>query len=200
MTKTIVLDADKVEKLADHLKNQQEKEFEIISASIKDEQCNYGYELLTGRNVGDVIPNRKGAHFIHDDLREAFENMDVFLAHIDGVFNSWANNQTHISSLEEKEELENYSVSSIKIVGAEENKAVIIGGNKQTVWGSISFNTPKIKFNGNYLYVEELNIRLDNLIREVEMYMEGKRAPEFEQLGMEFEEPSDDDFETAKVD
>jgi hypothetical protein len=178
----------------------EEKELEIISASIKDELCNYGYELLTGRNSGDKIPTRKGAHFIHEDLQEAFKNMDVFLAHIDGVFNSWANNQTHISELEEKEDLENYHVSSIKITGQEENKAVIIGGTKHTVHGDISFQTPKIKYNGSYLYIEELEVRLTTLISEVEQYMDGKRAPEYEQLDMGFDEPSDDDFSEAKVD
>lgn len=208
MGETITMDAKKImDVIAPKLEEQ--KDLEIISASIKDELCNYGYELLTGRNSGDKIPTRKGAHFIHEDLKEAFKNMDVFLAHIDGVFNSWINNQTHISDLEDKVDtkdidnklfLDNYHVSSIKISGQEESRAVIIGGTKFTTHGDISFQTPKIKLNGTYLYLDELQVRLDVLISEVEQYMDGKRAPEFEQLGMEFEEPSDDDFENAQVD
>lgn len=213
MGKTIVLDEKGVEnlgKIADAMtKEVEEKDLEIISASIKDELCNYGYELLTGRNSGDKIPTRKGAHFIHEDLKEAFKNLDVILAHIDGVFNSWANNQTHISDLEDKvdeKDLDNklfvdsYHVSSFKITGQEESKAVVIGGTKNTVHGDISFCTPKIKLNSSYLYIDDLNVRLATLIDEVEQYMDGKRAPEFEQLGMEFDEPSDDDFTEAKVD
>ncbi len=152
MTKTISLDSKgikKLGKLAEKIKEAEEKKpFEILSASLKDSYCNYGYEVMTGSNIGDVIPSRKGAHFVHEDLEEAFANLDVFFAHIDGAFNSWSNNQTHLSEFEEKEELAQYRVSTFKIVGVEENKSVILSGTKFTLHGDISFSTPKIKLNG----------------------------------------------------
>lgn len=205
MTKTITLDSKglkKLEKVVEKIKETAEqKPFEIISATLKDSLCNYGYEVMTGSNIGDVIPSRKGAHFVHEDLQEAFENLEVFLAHIDGAFNSWSNNQTHLSELEEKEELAQYHVSTFKIVGVEENKSVVLSGTKYTVHGDISFSTPKIKLNGTYLYLEELQIRLDVTIGEVEQYMNGKKAPEAEQISMNFEsfEQENDSFERAKV-
>lgn len=202
MAKTIVLDAKGVEKLGQLAeKLAEQKPFEIISATFKDALCNYGYEVMTGPNKGDIISSRKGAHFVHEDLEEAFQNLDVFLAHIDGAFNSWAINQTHLSELEEKEELGQYHVSTFKIVGVEENKSVILSGTKHTVHGDISFATPKIKLNGTYLYLEELELRLNVAISEVEGYMAGKKAPELEQTAMNFDsfEQEDDAFENAKV-
>ena len=174
--------------------------FEIRNAVIKDACCNYGYELLTGKNKGEIIPSRKGAHFIHEDLKNAFEELDVFLAHIDGAFVSWANNQTVLSNLEEKEELAAYSVNAFKIVGVEENKSVILIGEKNTPHGSISFDTPKIKLDSIvYPYIDELNERLEIAISEVELYMDGKKAPQYEQEIIEFPEEHEDEFENAKV-
>lgn len=174
------------------------KPLEIRNALIKESSCNYGYELLTGKTKGDVV-NRKGAHLIHEDLQNAFEQLDVFIAHIDGAFVSFANNQTPIQELEEKEELEKYNVFGFKFSGSEENKSVIFQGEKYTPHGTISFNTPKIKLeNTTYLYVEELQLRLKKCIDEVELYMDGKAAPELEQMTISFAQ-EDDDFEKGKV-
>lgn len=174
---------------------------EIRSAAIKDLSCNYTYEILVGKTKGDVS-TRKGAQVIHEDLGKAFKEMDVFLAHIDGAFESWAKNQTPIQDLEADEKLANYSVSGFKISGQEENKSVILIGYKETDFGTISFDTPKIKLVSTYLYKEELNDRLIYLIKEVEEYMNGKTAPQFEQLTMDFassSEEADDELKNAKV-
>ncbi|MBG0512900.1 hypothetical protein I4P13_15470 [Elizabethkingia meningoseptica] len=174
---------------------------EIRSAAIKDLSCNYTYEILVGKTKGDVS-TRKGAQIIHEDLDKAFKEMDMFLAHIDGAFESWAKNQTPIQDLEADEKLANYSVSGFKISGQEENKSVILIGYKETDFGTISFDTPKIKLESTYLYKEELNDRLLTLINEVEEYMNGKTAPQYEQMSMDFSassEEADHDFENAKV-
>lgn len=177
---------------------QDLKPLEIRNALIKEQSCNYGYELLTGRTKGDIV-NRKGAHLVHEDLENAFKELDIFIAHIDGAFASFANNQTPIQELEEKEELEKYHVFGFKFSGSEENKSVIFSGEKYTPHGTISFNTPKIKLeNTTYLYVEELQLRLENCISEVEQYMDGKAAPQLEQMAMTFAQ-EDDDFEKGKV-
>jgi hypothetical protein len=177
---------------------QDLKPLEIKNALIKETQCNYGYELLTGKTKGDVV-NRKGAHLVHEDLEDAFKELDVFIAHIDGAFVSFANNQTPIQELEEKEELSKYHVFGFKFSGSEENKAVIFQGEKYTPHGTISFNTPKIKLeNTTYLYADDLQLRLNNCIEEVELYMDGKAAPQLEQMHMDFAS-EDDAFEKGKV-
>lgn len=210
--KVITIDADKfldaAEKATKKLNAKKQetdpnKELEIINASMRDENCSYGYELLTGKTKGDLI-TRKGIHIVHDDLQSAFFNLNVFLAHIDDVFSSdeTVNNQTPLSTLEERDEVMRYSVSAFKITGVEENRAVILSGNKGVSQGEISFSTPKIKLGGSYLYIEELEFRLNNLIKEVELYMDGKTAPQYEQSSMEFPESfaeEDDAFEQGKV-
>lgn len=196
--KSITIDADK---FIEAVEKMNEKQFEIRSAALKDMSCNYTYEVLTGKTKGDVM-KRTGAQIIHEDLDKAFSEMDVFLAHIDGAFSSWANNQTPIQDLEEHEDLNNYGVTGFKISGSDENKSVIIGGYKETGYGIINFETPKIKlYNTPYLYVEELNDRLKLAFNEVEEYMNGKTAPQYEQLEMNFEadQESEEEFENAKV-
>lgn len=182
--------------------DQNQKELEIKNASIKDMQCSYGYELLTGKTKGDII-GRRGIHIIHEDLNEKFSNLDVFLAHIDEVFKNdvTVNNQTPLQDLEAKEELSNYFVSAFKITGVEENKSVILIGTKTVSLGDISFPTPKIKLGGSYLYMEELEQRLYEVITEVELYMSGKTAPQLEQSQIDFDGFVDDnaDFDDAKV-
>ena len=199
--KVIEIDSDKLEKLAEKVAEKlSEKEFEIRSAHLKDMSCNYTYEVLTGKTRGDVM-TRKGAQIIHEDLDKAFSEMDVFLAHIDGAFSSWSNNQTPIQDLEAEGELSNYGVSGFKISGVDENKSVILSGYKETGYGIITFETPKIKLSSSYLYVEELRDRLKVVLDEVEAYMNGKTAPQYETAAIEFpENENDEEFENAKVD
>jgi hypothetical protein len=197
----ININADQLERLADYANHQEEKQIEIKSALLKDMSCNYSYELLHGLTKGDEL-TRKGVHIVHDDMFEAFKQLDVFLAHVDGVF-QWSNNQTPIQELEEHEDLENFKVSAFKITGTDENKSVILTGTKEVSIGTINFSTPKIKIdNSNYLYVEELQQRLKIVVEQVEAYMDGKTAPQFDQLAIEFPEDdqADDDFENAKID
>jgi hypothetical protein len=195
--KTAVIDGNKLLKFFENAAEQ--KAIEIRSASLRDQLCNYSYELLTGKTKGDAI-TRKGVHIIHDDLIEKMKELDVFLAHIDGAFRD-ANNQTPIQKLEAEDCLALYEVTGFKITGVEENKSIILVGHKEVPQGTISFETPKIKISGStYLYIEELSNRLFEVIEEVEQYMDGKTAPFFEQSAMTFEEEDDMDLEGASVD
>jgi len=176
-----------------------QKDFEIKSASIKDHQCTYGYEILTGPTKGDLIPGRKGVHLIHDDLNESFKELSIFLMHIDDYFKNDenVNNQTHLSKLEEHEDLNLYFVSGFTVTGFDENKSVVLTGQKSVKNGLIKVVSPKIKLDGTYLFVEELNERLRIAINEVELYMNGKSAPKLEQLSLidSFEEEDNQDLE-----
>lgn len=197
--KVFTIDADKFMKAVSNkgLADQVQKEVEIKSASIKDALCNYSYELLVGKMKGDGL-SRKGTHIVHDDLQDAFSKFDVFLAHLDDAFTG-NDNATELSFLESEPETENYSVSSFKITGVEENKALIISGSKTVTNGIISFDSPKVKLNGSYLYLTKLTEVLDNVIKEVEFYMNGKVAPQPEQLQMDLDS-EDASFENAKFD
>lgn len=198
-SKTITLNVDNIDKLAKAFTGP-EKDFEIKGATINDLQCSYSYELLTGKTKGDII-SRKGMHVIHDDLQQAMSDLDVFLAHLDGAFAHWATNKTTLEELEAPETLQNYHVSSFKISGVEENRSVLFSGSKYVAHGTIKFDAPKIKFNGIYLYMEELESRLDKAIAQVEAYMNGKSAPQLEQQAIDFDNIDQGmaDFDSAKV-
>mgnify|MGYP001604371028 CR=1 FL=1 len=191
--KVFTIDADKLSNLAD----QVAKEVEIKSASLSDALCNYSYELLTGKTKGDGL-SRKGKHIVHEDLEIAFDKFDVFLAHLDDAYTG-NDNATDLSFLEAEPETEKYYVNSIAISGVEENKSLIISGYKEVTNGVIKFAAPKVKLNGNYLYLTQLTDCLDNAIKEVEYYMNGKSAPQPEQVHMDFAS-EDNAFENAKFD
>jgi len=191
--KVFTINADKlVKKLAD----LTDKEVEIKSASLKDALCNYSYELLKGKTIGDTI-NRKGTHVVHEDLEYAFSNLNVFLAHLDDAFTG-NDNSTELETLQEEPETESYYVTSIQITGVEENKSVVLIGGKYVKNGVISFAAPKVKLNGGYLYLTQLTAAVDKAIKEVELYMNGKAAPQAEQTHMDFAS-EDDAFEKATV-
>lgn len=189
--KVFTIDADKLSNLADRVA----KEVEIKSASLSDALCNYSYELLTGKTKGDGL-SRKGKHIVHEDLEIAFDKFDVFLAHLDDAYTG-NDNATELSFLEAEPETDKYYVNSIAISGVEENKSLIISGYKEVTNGVIKFAAPKVKLNGNYLYLTQLTECLDNAIKEVEYYMNGKSAPQPEQVHMDFAS-EDNAFENAK--
>jgi hypothetical protein len=194
---TFTINAEDIDKLNDRM-TSPDKDVEIRGASIKDALCDYTYELLKGPTKGDVL-SHKGVHIIHDDLQGAFEKMNVFFADLDDTYTGHKNTST-IEDLEEEIETENYSVTGFKISGVEENKSVILVGYKQVRSGSIKFETPKVKLDGNYNYLHQLKTRLYDLIDEVEKYRNGKAAPQDDpnQTHMDFAS-EDDAFEKGKI-
>lgn len=196
--KTFTIDAEDISKF-DEMLAAQDKDVEIRGAAIKDSLCDYSYELLKGPTKGDVLTH-KGVHVIHDDLQEKYERLNVFFAHLDDAYTG-NDNSTKLEDLEQEVETDNYSVTAFKVSGVEENKSVILIGFKQVNAGVIKFETPKVKLNGNYLYLHPLKVRLFELIDEVEKYRNGKTAPQDDpdQMHMSFEE-EDDAFEKGKID
>lgn len=196
--KVITIDADKFLKAVDNgYANQVAKEVEIKSASLKDALCNYSYELLTGKTKGDGL-SRNGKHIVHEDIEIAFDKFDVFLAHLDDAYTG-NDNSTELDTLREEVETELYFVNAFSIQGVEENRSLVLSGYKDVTNGVIKFSAPKVKLNGNYLYLTQLTEILDNAIKEVEFYMNGKSAPQPEQVHMDFA-TEDNAFENAKFD
>jgi len=195
MSKTIIINS---ETFTNALEKLNEKEVEIKGASISDALCAYSYELLKGPTKGDTL-NRKGAHFVHDDLLRTFDNLDVFFAHLDDAYTG-NKNTTPLDELENEIETEKYHVNGFKISGVEENRSVILSGWKEVDNGIIKFETPKIKYSSDYLYLSDLKHRVQNAIDEVELYMNGKTAPQEDpnQQVMSFAQ-EDDAFEKGKV-
>jgi len=192
--KVLKIDSDR---FLDAVDNLLEKEVEIKSATLKDALCNYSYELLTGKTKGDGL-SRKGNHIVHEDLETAFSKFNVYLAHLDDAYTG-NDNATELATLEAEPETEAYFVTAFNITGVEENRSLVLSGGKRVNHGLITFTAPKIKLNGNYLYLNQLTDCLDEVISEVELYMDGKSAPQPEQIEMTFAATEDDAFASAKM-
>jgi hypothetical protein len=199
MTKKVfTIDTEKLDKMTKKVEEISNKELEIKSANISDALCNYSYELLKGKTKGDTL-QRKGAHIVHDDLQIKFDNLNVFLAHLDDAYTG-NKNTTPLSELEDEIEVEKYHVTGFSISGVEENRSVILSGWKEVTEGIVKYPAPKIKYSGSYLYLSELKERVQEAIEEVEQYMNGKTAPQDDpnQVVMSFSE-EDAAFEQGKV-
>lgn len=192
--KTFTIDADKLAQMGE----DSNKEVAIRGAAINDALCSYSYELLQGPTKGDTLKHT-GAHIVHDDLQEKFDDLNVFLAHLDDAYTG-NDNTTTLEYLEEEVETENYNVSAFKISGVEENKAVVLVGWKEVANGIIKFETPKIKFSSSYLYLSQLKERIELAVSEVEEYRNGKTATQDDpnQLHMDFA-GEDEAFDKAKL-
>ncbi len=92
----------------------QTKEFEITSAQIKDDFCNYSFEVLKGNGLGDTN-NVKGKGIVDVDMHKAFNRFNVHLAFIDDIF---THNNVELVDIDQHhgDDLTNlYSVSGFKI-------------------------------------------------------------------------------------
>ena len=183
----IVINANNIDKALDALKEIQ-KPFEITSASIKEAQCNYGYEIKTGPTAGDKIPNRKGSSYVHQDMYDAFKALNVHLAFIDDAFKYSGKEVASLDEVNGDEIAELFTVTGFKISGNEENEGFIIIGEKWVTTGSIGLESPKISASSNYLFFDQLKEDIEAARTEVELYMNGKAAPKMEQGEIEFPE------------
>lgn len=177
----------------------QPPEIQIQAAQIKDAFCNYSYELIAGTGEGDLI-NRKGSAIVHDDMRIAFKKLNVHLAVICEEIEPLA-----ISEIEEYENIEpvivyepgslmekvsKYRVSGFKTGDEGEGYVILEGVKILSTDEHVSLKTPRVKWEGNYSFLNELRVCIDDIITEVEAYMNGKAAPKYKQTKMEFETPN----------
>lgn len=170
----------------------------IKSATLAGGFCNYSFDQEVAKDTTNTV-NIKSGLLVHDDLRNAFKKLYPHLAviceevdkhkidDIDTVeeFDHTAHKE---GSIEHK--LSHFTVSAFKISGTGENEGVSLTGEKRLSTGEhVGLVTPKITWDdSSYLFVNELRIAVGEVISEVELYMEGKCAPQLVQQEMEFED------------
>jgi hypothetical protein len=202
------LNTDGIEKLLGS--SQEEKEFIIKDATIKDDFCNYSYEIASGIGLGDMH-SVKGKGIIEDDMRNAFASFNVHMACIDDVFKHSGVEVEDIDSMKDDQLTFLYTVTGFKIKGGKDDESIILIGNKyvSSAGGRIELETPKIPLDNlsSYKWYNELKAAADDARREVELYKEGKyTSPEadepeekFSQTKMTFLPPEtkedEDDFD-----
>ena len=194
----------------------EEKSFVIKEALIKEELCNYKFEIISGIHIGDTH-NVTGKGLIKDDMRTAFSKLNVHLAVIDDVFKHSKIDIVNIDDMNSHELTGLYEVSGFKIKGSDKDESVILIGQKHVTeaGGWMDLISPKIVMDNlsSYHWAEDLKEAVNEARKEVELYKGGKCTP------VEKEEPAenskqltighqaegtdanevDKDFENAKV-
>ncbi|MDF2381349.1 hypothetical protein JMG10_07725 [Nostoc ellipsosporum NOK] len=154
---------------------RDDRKVAIKDAAIKDGFCHYGYEILRDTGRGDVI-NRKGSNVVHPDLIKSFERLNVHLAVIDDAFHYSQVEVDDIDRFHHHDITDVFRVTGIKIKGESENERVVLVGSKHiTSSGRINLETPPISLTTSYKWYNELKDAVYNIVREVELYMDGKR-------------------------
>jgi hypothetical protein len=162
---------------------KMKKEIEIKSASLKDDFCNYSYELRTGVMIGDEL-SRNGASVVHEDLRKKFARLAVHIAFCDGSYGLAKIDVQDIDSHHDDDIASTYDATGFKINGSGDSASVVLIGTKGVRGGRLIMKMPEIDFNGSYPFINELRVAIDDCIEEVEAYMHGKTAPKMVQSEM----------------
>lgn len=156
-----------------------EKQIEITGATIKDDFCNYSYEIRNGVGIGDTH-KVTGTGIIDDDLREAFQKLNVHFACIDGVF-KLKKIKDNIDDLHTHELTQDYQVTGFTIKGNAESQSIILKGTKHIDCASDrgELTLPRIPLDNlsSYPWWNELKEAADVARLEVELYKDGKNTP-----------------------
>lgn len=177
---------------------------EIHGGKIKALFCNYSYSITDGPTAGDIVPNRKGAGIIHDDMIAAFQKLNIHLA---VICEEISPSEIDIENLpdvtdetlkgKEKQlakKVDSFIVSEFRIDGTGENEGVILVGTKTlSTSETVKLETPKVKFDSTYDFVQELAAAVSECQNEVALYMNGKMKPKMIQGELGLEDTDDDD-------
>lgn len=193
--------------------DSEKRDYSITEAAVKDDFCNYSFEVLKGIGIGDKASIKPKAGTIKETLRKAFSKFNVHLAFMDDVFKNSNIEIEDIDKLHDDEHTSLYNVTGFKISGGDENESIILVGNKYiSSGGRITLETPKIFIHehSGYKWYNELKLAADIARNEVAKYKEGNYIPVVEeetedpaQLKMSFateaEEDDLSDFKMAAV-
>lgn len=192
---------------------RQKRPFEIMEADIKDDFCNYKYEVIEDIGLGDTH-KVDGNGIIEDDMRKAFAVFNVHLAVIDDVFKHSGIEIQDIDKLHGHDLTFLFNVTGFKIKGGKDNESIILIGNKyvNSAGGRLEVKSPRIPLDtmSSYKWYNELKAAAEKAREEVALYKEGKYTPveveepaeDLKQTKISFDHPAEgfvDDFENAKV-
>lgn len=160
--------------------DSEQKPYIIKEAIIKDDYCNYAFEILSGIGAGDTH-SVKGSGIIMDDMKEAFNRFNVHLAVIDDVFKHSGIEIEDIDKYHGHDLAFLFTVTGFKISGGEDNESIILKGSKyvSSAGGRIELASPKIPLDNlsSYKWYNELRAAADSARMEVALYKEGKVVP-----------------------
>lgn len=216
--KTITLSPEDLERIA--RKNEIEAAiagvslpYKIIEASIKDDFCDYKYEITNGTGIG-ATHKVDDPNIIYVDLKKAMTKFNVHLAVIQCAFLHSNIEVDDIDKFHDHDITGTFAVTGFKISGSTEDERIqLIGIQYSSVAnGRSDIKTHKIPMDqlGGYKWYNELRTVSDLVRREVSLYKEGFYVPATEEeevkedpaqlaLDMPSSNGHDADFEKAKM-
>lgn len=169
-----------------------ERTYSIMQAAVKDNFCNYNYEVTAGIGIGDTH-TVKGTGIVKDDLLNAFAKFNVHLAVIDEVFKHSEIEIDDIDMFHGHELTELYRVEFFKVKSSKGYDCISLKGKKyvSSAGGWMDLQTPEIALDklSGYKWYNELKTAADNARNEVALYKDGKYTPV---------EKDDDEFKDKK--
>lgn len=189
------------------------RNYKINEASIKDDFCNYRYEVTEGIGLGDTH-GVTGAGIIKDELREALGVLHVHLAVMDEIFKHSGIEVEDIDTLHTHELTSLYRVTSFKIKDTKGAAHVTIKGTKyaSSAGGWFDITSPSVAMDNlsSYKWYNELKKAVDDICEEVAKYREGNYIPVKNEEetdkdqgslfdGKTTDDATDDEFEKAEV-
>jgi hypothetical protein len=153
--------------------------YKITDAEIKDDLCNYSYEIIRGIGVGDSH-SVKGSALVDQDLSKALAQFNVHLAVIDDAFKHSGIEVEDIDEEHGHDLAFLYTTTALKIRGTEDSPSIILIGHKYlSSGGRMKIESPKISLDkgSSYKWYNELKAAADAAREEVALYKEGKCTP-----------------------
>jgi len=156
------------------------RSFSILEATIKDEICNYTYEVIEGIGIDDQH-KVTGSGIVKETLLEAFTKFHVHLACIDEVFKHSKIEIGDIDSMHADELTSLYRVSGFKIKSSKGYDTIKLTGMKyvSSAGGWMEIKTHEIVLDNlsPYKWYNELKAAADAAREEVSLYKEGNYTP-----------------------
>jgi hypothetical protein len=172
-----------------------EKNYRILDSKIKDDLCEYRYEITGGVGLGDPH-NVKGHNIIQDEMREAFAKLRPHLAVIDDTFKNKGIEVDDIDKFHGHEITGLYVVTGFKLKGDDDALVVILFGNKYLTSGArMELECPPIPLDNlsSYHHHNELKAAIEDCRYEVALYKEGYYVP------VKVEQEEDEELEQGKM-
>jgi hypothetical protein len=167
---------------------------EITSAQIKDDFCNYSFDIIKGVGAGQNHSVKGKGLIVDQDMHTAFAKLNVHLAYIDDVFHNNKIEVGDIDTMHGHELTDRYLVTGFIVKGGEENLSVVLQGSKSvdSVMDRIELTSPKISIEStsHYKWYNELQTAIEECREEVLLYNAGKytqveKADDKESAGQE---------------
>jgi hypothetical protein len=155
---------------------EQDRQYKIMRGEIKDELCNYSYEITAGKALG-FKHNVDGKGVIDEDMIKIAKKLNVHLAVVDDVFSVAGIEIKDIDKFHKHELTSKYVVTGFKITGDEEAESVQLFGSKRVSVGQrMKLESGKIPIDSasSYLHYNELREAVNSWRQEIAEYHEGK--------------------------